>query len=162
MRKAYAVVVYQIETQDGMQWCAEFPDVKGCVGGGETAKEALEEAYENLEFHLEGLKQLGMDIPEPVYKSNESYSGKLMVRMSKSLHKDATECARNEGISLNSYIVEAIAEKNGKEKSLNRIETSVIQMTEVLRSGFEKVRSYSPNPYQYQHGNKYVLKGMEA
>lgn len=48
----YRVLIEQIDTTDGVSYIAKFPDVRGCVGGGDTPMEALEEAYDNLKFHL--------------------------------------------------------------------------------------------------------------
>ena len=117
MNRNYAIVVYPFNTDKGVQWCAEFPDVKGCVGGGNTAEEAVREAYENLDFYLDSLAELGLPVPPANYKANEDYSGKYVVRMSKSLHRDVALMSEAEGISMNSFIVEAIAEKIGRQRN---------------------------------------------
>lgn len=61
----YDVEFEKIETTEGYEWMARFPDVPGCVGGGLTKEEALEEAIDNLSFHLESLKLAGYPIPIP-------------------------------------------------------------------------------------------------
>ena len=116
MNKKYALVVYELETDSGWQWAAEFPDVKGCGGSGNTAEEAVKEAYSNLEYQLKQLEELGLPVPKPLYRKETAYSGKYAVRMSPSLHEDMAILAQQQGISQNAFIVEAIAEKVGKMK----------------------------------------------
>lgn len=106
----YRFIVYPLETTDGVQWCVEYPDVPAVVGGGLTKKEAIKDAEENLNVFLEYLIKNGMPLPM-ASKVDDQYSGKVTLRMSKSLHKKATELSEKEGISLNSFINEALNEK---------------------------------------------------
>jgi hypothetical protein len=50
----------------------------------------------------------GRPFPEPI-EDEEEYSGRVTLRMSKSMHRAAAQRAINEDVSLNSYIVECIA-----------------------------------------------------
>lgn len=42
-----------------------FPDFPGCVTSGETLQEAMKMAGEALEFHIEGMREEGIDVPTP-------------------------------------------------------------------------------------------------
>ena len=42
------------------------PDLPGCVAVGETQEEALESMREAMAFHLDGMREDGDAIPEPV------------------------------------------------------------------------------------------------
>ena len=126
----YPVAVYQIETEKGYEWIAEFPDVKGCVGGGDTPEEAVCEAYENLEIHLEFLREEGLPIPKA--SNNYNKSGKISLRVSKSLHESLSKCAKEEGISNNQFIVEAIAEKVGKEKAITSLQNAITRIENTI------------------------------
>lgn len=44
---------------------AYVPDLPGCVAVGDTEDEALALIQEAIEFHIEGLKLEGYDIPPP-------------------------------------------------------------------------------------------------
>ena len=57
----YMVIIEQGETSFG----AYVPDLPGCIAAGETEQEALELIQEAIEFHLEGLKDDGLNIPSP-------------------------------------------------------------------------------------------------
>lgn len=58
----YAVIIEEGESSFG----AYVPDLPGCVAVGETREEALQLIQEAIEFHLEGMKQEGQAIPDPV------------------------------------------------------------------------------------------------
>ena len=115
----YKMEVYAVETTEGIQWNVEFPDVKGCGGSGNTQIGAINDAEENLKQHLVFLQEEGLDIPklEPVNLTN-NYSGKFTIRMSKSLHKTASELANLDEISLNAFAVEAISRYCGQQEGL--------------------------------------------
>jgi predicted RNase H-like HicB family nuclease len=57
----YAVVIEKSETGYG----AYVPDLPGCVAVGETMTEAERLIREAVEFHLEGLREDGIPVPEP-------------------------------------------------------------------------------------------------
>ena len=44
---------------------AYVPDLPGCVAVGKTREEVTTLIHEAIEFHLEGLKEDGLPIPEP-------------------------------------------------------------------------------------------------
>ncbi len=88
-------------------WTVSFPSVPNCVGGGDTAEEAINEAKENLEFYLEYLREECKPIPAEDFKATE-YSGKIALRISKSTHKRVAQLAESEGISTNALLNNAI------------------------------------------------------
>ena len=57
----YAVVIEKSESGYG----AYVPDLPGCVAVGETLKEIERLIQEAVEFHLEGLREDGVLVPEP-------------------------------------------------------------------------------------------------
>ncbi len=57
----YAVV---IEKAPG-NYSAYVPDLPGCVATGLTLEEVEHQIQEAVEFHLEGMRQEGLSIPEP-------------------------------------------------------------------------------------------------
>lgn len=42
-----------------------FPDILGCISGGDTVNEAIESANEALKLHMYGMEQDNDPIPEP-------------------------------------------------------------------------------------------------
>jgi predicted RNase H-like HicB family nuclease len=57
----YMVIIEESETSFG----AYVPDLPGCIVVGETEQEVLELIKEAIEFHLEGVKDEGLNIPLP-------------------------------------------------------------------------------------------------
>jgi predicted RNase H-like HicB family nuclease len=57
----YAVV---IEKADG-NYSACVPDLPGCVATGATVKDAEREIRDAIRFHIDGLKQDGLPVPQP-------------------------------------------------------------------------------------------------
>jgi predicted RNase H-like HicB family nuclease len=57
----YAVVI-EIATSN---YSAYVPDLPGCVATGATVEETEREIRAAIEFHLEGLKREGYEIPTP-------------------------------------------------------------------------------------------------
>ncbi|GFE67490.1 type II toxin-antitoxin system HicB family antitoxin [Chroococcus sp. FPU101] len=57
----YAVVVEKGNTSYG----AYVPDLPGCIAVGETREEVLNLIQEAVEFHIEGLLEIGIAVPQP-------------------------------------------------------------------------------------------------
>ncbi|MES0336156.1 MAG: type II toxin-antitoxin system HicB family antitoxin [Candidatus Magnetobacterium sp. LHC-1] len=55
----YLIVIE--ETQTG--FCAYCPDLGGCVAAATTKEEVEQIMREAIEFHIEGLKQEGYEVP---------------------------------------------------------------------------------------------------
>jgi predicted RNase H-like HicB family nuclease len=58
----YAVVIEKA----GSNYSAYVPDLPGCVATADTVKQAESEIRDAIRFHIEGLKQDGLPVPEPV------------------------------------------------------------------------------------------------
>jgi len=98
----------------------EFP---GLSAFGETPEEAVKEAKIAAKGFIEVLKEDGDEIPKPITKKH--FSGQTRLRLPKSLHQGLTLEAAKEGISLNTYIVMLVSERNNTkkiEKKLDKIE----------------------------------------
>jgi predicted RNase H-like HicB family nuclease len=57
----YAIVIEKTESN----YSAYVPDLPGCVATGQTIKETEQQIREAIEFHLEGLREDGLPIPQP-------------------------------------------------------------------------------------------------
>ena len=62
----YAMKVYPMHLENGKtEWCVEYPDLKGCVGGGDTIEEAIADAQATKSVYLSYLKDEGIELPVP-------------------------------------------------------------------------------------------------
>ena len=57
----YAVVI----EKTAMNYSAYVPDLPGCVATGPSVEAVEEEIRAAIRFHIEGLKQDGLEVPEP-------------------------------------------------------------------------------------------------
>lgn len=106
-----------VPEEDG-SFRAEVIEFPGCMAIGNTAAEAIENLEDAaVDWLLAAIKN-HQPIPEPIDINNE-YSGKLVLRFPKSLHKKASWVAEREGVSLNQFIATSLAEAVG-ERSMPR------------------------------------------
>ena len=95
---------------------AYCPDVPGCVAVGDTEDEARKNFLEALEFHFEGLKEDGLEIPKPSASfafSSEDCTGVLNVRTKKSTHLKLIKIAEKEQVSVSHLVNDAIIKQYG-------------------------------------------------
>jgi predicted RNase H-like HicB family nuclease len=57
----YAIVIEQAQDE----FSAYVPDLPGCVATGSTIEEVEARMREAIEFHLDGLREDGVAIPQP-------------------------------------------------------------------------------------------------
>jgi len=109
LKKPYARVITPAPEGGYTAEVVEFP---GCVTQGET----VEEAYANLEDAarewLEAVIQAQQVVPEPL--AAEDFSGKVVLRLPKSLHGKASRYAQREEVSLNTFLLTAVAQYVGE------------------------------------------------
>lgn len=105
---------------DGLYFYAiSFPDFPDVEAAGETPEEALSMGLDALEAMVDYLEEKGESIPAPtVSPIAENASGRITLRMPKSLHRKLIDRSSEEGVSLNTCVITALAEylANGKAK----------------------------------------------
>jgi antitoxin HicB len=108
LRKPYG---HLLVPEDEGGYRAEIIEFPGCFAEGETAAEAAANLEDAASSWLAAAIAKGQTIPEPMEELE--YSGKLVVRLPKSLHRHAAFAANREGVSLNQFIVSSLAEQVG-------------------------------------------------
>ena len=88
-------------------WFARVIELPGCMTEGDTLEEAAEMIQDAMAAWIEVALKEKRPIPEP--KPAEEYSGKFVVRLPKSLHRDLVKTAQHEGVSLNQWINVALS-----------------------------------------------------
>ena len=110
----YTIEVTRDESQGYKGWFARVVELPGCMTQGETFEELSVMIQDAMRGWIEVALEEGIPIPEP--RLEEDYSGKFVLRLPKSLHKDLVAEASREGVSLNQYInvvlAGAIAERS--------------------------------------------------
>lgn len=86
---------------------AEIEELPGCMTQGETSEEVFEAIEDARRGWIEVAYDDGQDIPLP--RDIAAYSGKILIRIPKSLHRTLAHAAKQEGVSLNQYITSLLA-----------------------------------------------------
>jgi len=61
LKMRYAIVIEKA----GSNYSAYVPDLPGCIATGLTVEETEAQIREAIEFHLEGMREDGLSVPEP-------------------------------------------------------------------------------------------------
>jgi antitoxin HicB len=96
--------LYQDDEGD---WIAEIDDLPGCLADGKTPDEAIANSREAMRSWVESRISAGLDVPEPSIA--EEYSGRILLRMPKYVHRMLAIQAQQEGSSLNQYVVSLLS-----------------------------------------------------
>jgi antitoxin HicB len=129
-------LVWSDEDSAYMATIQEFP---GLSAFGDTPEEAVREARKAVKGFIKVYQEDNCKIPEPTTIS--PYSGQLRIRIPKSLHATISSEAKSENISLNTYIVNLLSERNAYNKTIKEFEEikSLIMATPI-----ETVKALSP------------------
>jgi len=100
--RRYRVVITPESDEDGDGWIARIPKLPGCMAAADTVQEALELLQEAKEAWIDAAENSGESTPRPI-PSEYNYSGKFTLRIPRSLHRELSEKAEAEGVSLNQY-----------------------------------------------------------
>ena len=103
----YAMVLSCAENGDGPTWTATVEELPGCSAHGPTPEHAAAGVHDAIEQWVRAARADGRDVPPPGAAAPQS--GKLLVRMPRSLHSELVRASEREGTSLNAYIVAALA-----------------------------------------------------
>lgn len=150
----YPFTVYFTQVDDHKFWIAESKSLKGCVGQGETPDEAIAELKTNQDEWLKTAEEFGIPIPEIPIDTEVEYSGKFTVRVSPYVHKLASELAKQQGISLNQYVNDAIVSQNAALSTTGyivpKVKEAISKLSMVMETSLTsktKQTYNAPNPY---------------
>ncbi len=112
-----------IRPDTGGGFVAEIQELPGCMTQGET----LEEVFEAIEDARNGWIQVAYesrrDIPLP--RDMEEYSGRILLRIPKSLHGSLVYAAKRDGVSLNQYISSLLASEVPRDVMKDNLAASI-------------------------------------
>lgn len=111
----YPKQVFWSDEDEG--YIAIAPDLPGSSAFGESEAEALRELDDVIAGWIAAAKAIGNPVPPPSTPSKQ-HSGKLLVRMPRTLHRDLTEEALREGVSLNQYVVFVLSKRVAARSTL--------------------------------------------
>jgi predicted RNase H-like HicB family nuclease len=113
---SYTTTVVQQDDGHGIYYLARVIELPGLMMTGDTPAEALAELESVKREWIETNLKLGNRMPAPVH--SPQYSGKVVLRMTPSLHETLATVAEIEGVSLNQYMVSALSRSAGRDEVL--------------------------------------------
>lgn len=93
---------------DDEHWYVRIPEFEGCMSDGDTPEEALENVKDAMFEWVYSMLEDGFGVPEPANPLPE-YSGRFVLRLPRSLHRQLAERAEAEGVSLNTLCLTLLA-----------------------------------------------------
>jgi predicted HicB family RNase H-like nuclease len=158
---------YLIQRDPSGAYAGEVLELSGCYTEGQSVADVVAKLDREVADWLDHARREGLPIPDP--RNADECSGRLVLRLPKHLHARATLFAQQEGVSLNQFIMSAVAESVGvqslfqvtSEKLQKQItESKAMNPTFVLFSGpefgvagnfIEKLR-LGPKPLELEPG----------
>ena len=111
LRLPYTIEIIRDEGDGFSGWFARVAELPGCMTQAETLDELEGMIQDAIRAWIETALEDGAPIPEP--RKEEAYSGKFVVRIPKSLHRDLAEAAERDGVSLNTFVNTALSRAVG-------------------------------------------------
>lgn len=97
----------------------EIPDLPGCMTFCEEFGQINEMAEDAKKSWISSRLERGLGVPEP--RNEEDFSGKILLRLPKSLHGNLSSQAKREGVSLNQYMLGLLSGKSSVAEVENRV-----------------------------------------
>jgi antitoxin HicB len=91
----YTIEITQDHSEDNPGWVARVKELPGCITQADSFDELEAMIKDAICSWIEVALEDGIPIPEP--RLEDEYSGKFVVRLPKSLHRDLVERSEDEG-----------------------------------------------------------------
>jgi predicted RNase H-like HicB family nuclease len=116
LKKPYSRTL--IPVGDGTYF-AEVLEFPGCFAEGQSPDEAYKNLEKVAESWIEAALDQGQEIPAPF--ATHDFSGRIALRIPRSIHKQAAKFAEMDGTSLNQFFLTAVAARVGAEDFFERL-----------------------------------------
>lgn len=116
LAREYPLTFEAIPQEDGGGFYAYSLAFPGIMGDGSSRDEAAEDFFEVLTDVID--KRISNNMPLPSLPSKADYSGKLNIRIGKSLHAMLAQRAQAESISINTLIIQYISYGLGAKRDV--------------------------------------------
>ena len=141
---AYNITVRRDDFEGELCFEARVKELPDLAEYGDTFEEAYQLAIDAIETTAEIFAEKGKAMPMPKDVPDE-YSGRVTLRLPRSLHRALAEAAENEGVSLNQHLVNTLAYFSGFAAAVARTCGSSYKWKTVCATPTRKVAStHSP------------------
>lgn len=140
----YKMVIYY--DREEAVFFVEFPELPGCIAEGNTAEEAVKNAKRVKNEWVKTALEAGWKIPEPTVSIETS--GRLTLRLPKSIHKKLIDRSEEEGVSLNQLLLtyiseglERISAKDYLEKAIGEHSSVITRLTNTIATSAPQIET---------------------
>jgi predicted RNase H-like HicB family nuclease len=141
LQRPYSRVL--VPEEDG-RFSASILEFSGCFSSGDSAAQAYANLEEAATSWVEAALDQKIDIPGPL--ADQRAGGRLLLRLPRSLHQRLMALAERDGVSLNQYVVAALAERVGAvttgARLVSEAQKLVRGVTQVLRAATVRLTSF--------------------
>ena len=125
----YSIEIYRDHSDENPGWVAKVKELPGCITQADSFEELEEMIYDAMRSWIEVALEDGIPVPEP--RGEENFSGKFVVRLPKSLHRELVEASQEDNVSLNTFVINILAKAMGfRTKTFDRKIKNTIYGTE--------------------------------
>lgn len=140
LKEPYARILIPDENGGFYAEILEFP---GCFAEGATPDETFANLEDAAESWIQACINHGQEIPGA--SSKIGFSGKIALRLPKSIHRQAVRIAERDGTSLNQFLLSAISARVGADdlynlmaqRLENRLVATAFNLTNLAESAFK-------------------------
>jgi len=108
----YTITIKRVVEDGEHLFLATVKELPHVAEYGDSFDEVYELALDAINVLRDMASEMGHQFPEPLIE-DETFSGRVTLRMPKSLHRSVAAIADGEGVSLNQFLVTTIAERVG-------------------------------------------------
>jgi hypothetical protein len=146
----YNITLRKVEMDGNVYFEARVRELPDLVEYAENSQDAYELALDSIATTAEVLASSSSKrMPDP-FVPVEDFSGRITLRMTKTLHRSMAVMAESEGVSLNSYITSLLAGQDGIIRATKwhsnkvRYQTAAIPKQPAANKAFTLVRTSTP------------------
>lgn len=134
--EAYTITIRKEEIDGEIYYVgrvAEFPNISAFEDAFETTRTLVIDAIQTLKKISD---ETHSEFPHPYPSPADEFSGRVTLRLPKSLHAKVSKIAAKEDVSVNQYLVTAIATYVGEIDGISKVVSeAALHIAKVFRSG---------------------------
>ncbi len=112
LKLPYHIEIIRDDDKQHPGYVARVVELTGCITQGDTFEELGAMIEDAMRAWIGTALKAGVSIPKPL--PEESFSGKFVTRVPRSLHRQLVQAAEREGVSLNQFVNVALANAIGQ------------------------------------------------
>jgi predicted HicB family RNase H-like nuclease len=128
----YSITVRKVDIDGEWTWRATVAELPDVAEFGESSDEAINLAIETIEALKSVAESEGRTFPEPL-EVEEEFSGRVTLRLPKSLHRRLALEAMSEGVSLNSWLISKCSTNSFRDSHLRDIDAHLMSIADQAR-----------------------------